>query len=113
MFVLNRPAAAFYKNRFVPGLKDVVVLLTAGWEYRTILLLLHLGIPYAAMANDDRTPPVLAGSIASRDTATFKYLFGGVEKTYFPDHAVDYIPQSIAFLKAMGIPKCRARWGSL
>ena len=104
MFVLNRPAASFYKNRFVPGLIEVVVLLTAGWEYRTILLLLHLGIPYAAMAHDDRTPPVLAGSVVSRDTATFKYAHNGTTKTYFPDHAVDYIQQSIAFLKAMGIP---------
>jgi hypothetical protein len=105
MFVLGRPSTCFYKNRFVPGLIEaVVVLLTAGWEYRTILLLLHLGIPYTAMAHDDRTPPVLQGTMPSRDTGTYKYDHDGANKSYFPDHAVDYIQQSLDFLRAMGIP---------
>ena len=109
MFILNRPPTSFYKNRFVPCLQpDVVVLLTAGWEYRTILFLLQMRIPYVSMAHDDRTPPILTGSRVTRDAPTFKYTHRGIMRTYFPELCCGFRALPLQEMEN-GLPNTRKR----
>ena len=103
----------YYKVRLTPRIdKTRALFLTAGWEARTLLLLLDLGVHLNEMGIDNRVCGVLDRNPGFISVPRFKYRSPNEDqrqhpRTYQPDHAFLPTEKVLSVFSALGVPRGR------
>ena len=93
-WVLSSGGKSWYKVRECPRINKLIMyFLTAGWEYRLILLLLDLGVHFNNMGIDNRVIDILRRGTDFLEVPRFFYSkFNELDKkrSYQPDHSFNF-----------------------